>query len=100
MISHCLIRSASNPSITSLSDWHVQQIRTLIPSWTHFDAFLKNFPELYDSLTPLEFDKLLTDIYPEVDEVEESEDLMVEDDDITLPYIQEMVAPRYKGTSY
>ena len=60
----CLIRSASNPSITHLSDWHIQQIRNLVPSWQHFCAFLANFDELLE-LSSDEIDRLFDAIYPE-----------------------------------
>jgi diketogulonate reductase-like aldo/keto reductase len=63
--SSCIIRSASNPSITSLSDWHIQQIRTLVPKWNHFHAFLENFSELFGCLTEEDLDKLMDAIYPE-----------------------------------
>ena len=60
----CLVRSATNPSITQLSDWHIQQIRKLVPEWQHFHAFLANFDELLD-LSSEETDRLFDAIYPE-----------------------------------
>ncbi len=60
----CPVRSASNPSITRLSDWHIQQIRTLVPEWQHFFAFLENFEEL-KNLSCQELDRLFDAIYPE-----------------------------------
>ena len=64
-VSSCPIRAASNPSITRLSDWHIQQIRSLVPEWQHFCAFLANFDELLD-LSSLDIDKLFDAIYPEM----------------------------------
>ena len=63
-ISSCPVRTASNPSITRLSDWHIQQIRTLVPSWQHFHAFLANFDELLD-LSSEDTDRLFDAIYPD-----------------------------------
>ena len=63
-VTSCLVRSASNPSITNLSEWHIQQIRTLVPEWNHFCAFLANFDELLD-LSSDDIDKLFDAIYPE-----------------------------------
>ena len=113
----CLVRSASNPSITHLSDWHIQQIRNLVPSWTHFCAFLANFDELLD-LSSEDIDRLFDAIYPESYDLGDYEELHYKetcwngyDDDgdfywkdmselQRMPHMQEMVAPRYRGTSY
>ena len=62
-ITSCIARSASNPSITHLSDWHIQQIRTLVPNWIHFCGFLANFEELLN-LSCDDIDRLLDVIYP------------------------------------
>ena len=72
-ISSCPVRSANNPSITRLSDWHIQQIRTLVPSWQHFHAFLANFEELLD-LSSEDTDRLFDAIYPESFECDYEDD--------------------------
>ena len=51
-------------NILQLSDWHIQQIRNLVPSWQHFGAFLANFDELLD-LSSDDIDRLFDAIYPE-----------------------------------
>lgn len=69
----CPVRSASNPSITRLSDWHIQQIRNLVPSWQHFCAFLANFDELLE-LSSHDIDRLFDAIYPESCDMGDYED--------------------------
>ena len=114
----CLVRSASNSSITHLSDWHIQQIRNLVPSWTHFCAFLANFDELLD-LSSEDIDRLFDAIYPESYDLGDYEDDNYPketcwngyDDDgdfywkdmselQRMPHMQEMVAPSSYRPSY
>ena len=72
-VTSCIVRTANNPSITNLSEWHIQQIRTLVPEWQHFHAFLANFDELLD-LSSEDTDKLFDAIYPESYECDYEDD--------------------------